>query len=181
MLSGTTLFSLFLALLVIVLRDSSCHGYQMVAAYPLSSNFDERQLHRRDLANKHEDSAATYPKLTSDLFGSNSEESSDRSRLHEENDSSLSSDEAASMLEFPLSHPSQFAKRRKGPTLSVVNPLEILRQRLMLDLARRRIHENQQQIVANAQLLENIGKRSSSSVLRQSEEVGLLRDANFQA
>ncbi|XP_055948567.1 uncharacterized protein LOC129981661 [Argiope bruennichi] len=181
MLSGTTLFNLFLALLVIALRDSSCHGYQMVAAYPLSSSFDERQLHRRDLANKHEESAAGYPKLTSDLFGSNSEESSDRNRLQEENDSSLSSDEAASMLEFPFSHPSQLVKRRKGPTLSVVNPLEILRQRLMLDLARRRIHENQQQIVANAQLLENIGKRSSSNVLRQSEEVGLLRDGNYQA
>ncbi|PRD35089.1 UNVERIFIED_CONTAM: Diuretic hormone [Trichonephila clavipes] len=88
---------------------------------------------------------------------------------------------AASMLDFTINHPSQFTKRRKGPTLSVVNPLEVLRQRLMLDMARRRIQENQKQIVANAEMLENIGKRSSSSLLRQSEEVGLLRDGNYQA
>ncbi|GFS87740.1 CRF domain-containing protein [Nephila pilipes] len=124
MLSGTTIFSLFLTTIVIMLHDSSCHGYQMMAAYPLSSSFEERHLHRREPANKPEDSAAAYPKLTSDIFGSNSEESSDKSRMHEENDSSLSSDEAASMLDFSINHPSQFTKRRKGPTLSVVNPLE---------------------------------------------------------
>ncbi|GFR31901.1 CRF domain-containing protein [Trichonephila clavata] len=154
MLSGTTIFSLFLATIVIMLHDSSCNGYQMMAAYPLSSSFEERHLHRREPVSKPEDNAVAYPKLTSDIFGSNSEESSDKSRMHEENDSSLSSDEAASMLDFTINHPSQFTKRRKGPTLSVVNPLEVLRQRLMLDMARRRIHENQQQIVANAQLLE---------------------------
>lgn len=80
-------------------------------------------------------------------------------------------------MDLPVGRLSPPIKRRKGPTLSVVNPLEILRQRLMLDLARRRIHENQQQIVANAQLLENIGKRSTSVNLRQRTNGG---DNNFQ-
>ncbi|GIY11854.1 CRF domain-containing protein [Caerostris darwini] len=98
MLSGTTLFSLVATMIVTVLQDSSCQGYQMVASYPLSSNFEERQLHRRESVNKAEENAPAYPELTSDMFGTNSEESSDRIRMHEDNDSSLSSDEVSPHL-----------------------------------------------------------------------------------
>lgn len=114
--------------------------------------------------------------MDADIFDINSDDSSDHSRLQEENDSSVSLDET-SVSEFPRGQRSQAMKRRKGPTLSVVNPLEILRQRLMLDLARRKIHENQQQIVANAQFLENIGKRSTSTNLRQRTD---MRENNYQ-
>ncbi|KAG8179892.1 hypothetical protein JTE90_017424 [Oedothorax gibbosus] len=45
----------------------------------------------------------------------------------------------------------EVSKRRKGPTLSVVSPLEVLRQRLRLDRAKERIRENQKQIEAKAE------------------------------
>ncbi|GIX74386.1 CRF domain-containing protein [Caerostris extrusa] len=72
---------------------------------PLSSSFEERQLHRRESVNKADENAPAFPKLTSDIFGTNSEESSDRIRMHEDNDSSLSSDETASMLTSPTATP----------------------------------------------------------------------------
>ncbi|CAG2117088.1 unnamed protein product, partial [Medioppia subpectinata] len=51
----------------------------------------------------------------------------------------------------------------EGPQLSIVNPLDVLRQRLLLELARRKMKENQDQIQANAEILKKIGKRSVSS------------------
>ncbi|CAG2165585.1 unnamed protein product [Oppiella nova] len=51
-------------------------------------------------------------------------------------------------------------KRGEGPQLSIVNPLDVLRQRLLLELARRKMKENQDQIQANAEILKKIGKRS---------------------
>ena len=59
------------------------------------------------------------------------------------------------------------AKRGEGPQLSIVNPLDVLRQRLLLELARRRMKENQDQIQANAEILKKIGKRS----IRSSETI----------
>ncbi|XP_054712762.1 uncharacterized protein LOC129222300 [Uloborus diversus] len=151
----TYVISAMMLIVMVLMQDSGCNGYQMMAAYPLNTHSLDRQIFRRGHPKDDEDSAS-FPKIDSDIFGSSLGQTSDHIRLQDENDFSSSSDES------PLSIlPSRPIKRRKGPTLSVVNPLEILRQRLMLDLARRRIHENQQQIVANAQLLENIGKRSS--------------------
>ncbi|GIY29846.1 CRF domain-containing protein [Caerostris darwini] len=53
--------------------------------------------------------------------------------------------------------------KRESHSLSIVNPLDVLRQRLMLEMARRRMKENQDQIRENAILLKNLGKRSSFS------------------
>jgi Corticotropin-releasing factor family. len=58
---------------------------------------------------------------------------------------------------------SQAARRVKrtgsGPSLSIVNPLDVLRQRLLLEIARRRMRQTQNQIQANRDILESIGKR----------------------
>lgn len=50
-----------------------------------------------------------------------------------------------------------FTKRGEGPQLSIVNPLDVLRQRLLLEMARRRLKENQHQIQANERFLESLG------------------------
>ena len=55
---------------------------------------------------------------------------------------------------------SEKIKRGEGPQLSVVSPLEVLRQQLVYELARRRIKENREKIQINEQLLKTIGKRS---------------------
>uniref|UniRef100_T1JNP7 Corticotropin-releasing factor domain-containing protein n=1 Tax=Strigamia maritima TaxID=126957 RepID=T1JNP7_STRMM len=46
-------------------------------------------------------------------------------------------------------------KRNDGTNLSIVNPVEVIRQRMMIDAAR----ERQNQIDANAEMLREIGKR----------------------
>lgn len=51
-------------------------------------------------------------------------------------------------------------KRGEGPQLSVVSPLDVLRQQLIYEMARRRQKERQDQIRANDELLKNVGKRS---------------------
>ncbi|KAL1450247.1 hypothetical protein WDU94_002685 [Cyamophila willieti] len=48
----------------------------------------------------------------------------------------------------------------KGPSLSIVNPLDVLRQRLMLEIARRRQEKSQNQIDKNREILSNLGKRN---------------------
>ncbi|KFM70959.1 Diuretic hormone 45, partial [Stegodyphus mimosarum] len=161
MLCFTSFWSslLMVVCMILLTQESCCESYQRMASYPLSQ-FEEQSSFRRNHLKEAEDS---FPKMGLDVFGSESQE--DRSRSQEDNDSSAASFNEVSLVDIPMSHMSPLVKRRKGPTLSVVNPLEILRQRLMLDLAQRRIHENQQQIVANAQLLENIGKRSSMPIL----------------
>ena len=55
---------------------------------------------------------------------------------------------------------SEKIKRGEGPQLSVVSPLDVLRQQLIYELARRRIKENREKIQVNDQLLKTIGKRS---------------------
>lgn len=51
-------------------------------------------------------------------------------------------------------------KRTGGaPSLSIVNPLDVLRQRLLLEIARRRMRQSQDQIQANREILQTIGKR----------------------
>lgn len=61
---------------------------------------------------------------------------------------------------YKLQSNNSHAKRGEGPQLSIVNPLDVLRQRLLLELARRRMKENQDQINENAEILKKIGKRS---------------------
>jgi hypothetical protein len=70
-------------------------------------------------------------------------------------------------------HP-QAARRVKrtgtGPSLSIVNPLDVLRQRLLLEIARRRMRQSQDQIQANREILQTIGKREvNQSELRNTE------------
>uniref|UniRef100_A0A8D8LXA2 Diuretic hormone n=1 Tax=Cacopsylla melanoneura TaxID=428564 RepID=A0A8D8LXA2_9HEMI len=63
----------------------------------------------------------------------------------------------------------------KGPSLSIVNPLDVLRQRLMLEIARRRQEKSQNQIDKNREILSNLGKRSyyqPSSQSRQERRSG---------
>ncbi|XP_076318866.1 uncharacterized protein LOC143229885 [Tachypleus tridentatus] len=50
-------------------------------------------------------------------------------------------------------------KRGDRPSLSIVSPLDVLRQRLILEMAQRKMKQSQHQITANAELLENLGKR----------------------
>lgn len=45
-------------------------------------------------------------------------------------------------------------------SLSIVNSLDVLRQRVLLELARRKAMQDQRQIDANRRILETIGKRS---------------------
>ncbi|CAH0722621.1 unnamed protein product, partial [Brenthis ino] len=50
--------------------------------------------------------------------------------------------------------------KRKMPSLSINNPMEVLRQRLLLEVARKQMREaNQRQAVANRVFLQNVGKR----------------------
>lgn len=50
--------------------------------------------------------------------------------------------------------------KRKMPSLSINNPMEVLRQRLLLEVARKQMREaNQRQAVANRLFLQNLGKR----------------------
>ncbi|KOB78000.1 Uncharacterized protein OBRU01_03209 [Operophtera brumata] len=46
------------------------------------------------------------------------------------------------------------------PSLSISNPMEVLRQRLLLEVARKQMREaNQRQAMANRVFLQNVGKR----------------------
>jgi hypothetical protein len=74
---------------------------------------------------------------------------------------------------------SQAARRVKrtggAPSLSIVNPLDVLRQRLLLEIARRRMRQSQDQIQANREILQTIGKRDinrSQQGTNEQNEVG---------
>ncbi|XP_044726675.1 uncharacterized protein LOC123290519 [Chrysoperla carnea] len=49
---------------------------------------------------------------------------------------------------------------RNGPSLSIVQPLDILRQRMLLEIARRKALQQVKQVQANREILENLGKRN---------------------
>uniref|UniRef100_A0A182IYV1 Corticotropin-releasing factor domain-containing protein n=1 Tax=Anopheles atroparvus TaxID=41427 RepID=A0A182IYV1_ANOAO len=53
--------------------------------------------------------------------------------------------------------------KRTKPSLSIVNPLDVLRQRIILEMARKQMRENNRQVELNKALLREIGKRSSSN------------------
>lgn len=57
--------------------------------------------------------------------------------------------------------------KRAGPSLSIVNPLDVLRQRLLLEMARRQMRESSRQVAENRKLMNSIGKRGN--FLRQPE------------
>lgn len=59
--------------------------------------------------------------------------------------------------------------KRNGPSLSIVNPLEVLRQRLLLELARRKMRVSANQIQANAKLLDTVGKRDVTAQVSDAE------------
>lgn len=76
------------------------------------------------------------------------------------------------------------AKRTK-PSLSIVNPLDVLRQRIILEMARRQMRENTRQVERNKAILREIGKRSHADFrssdgddteLRSPAAAGLLLD-----
>ncbi|XP_037943867.1 putative uncharacterized protein DDB_G0286901 [Teleopsis dalmanni] len=50
-------------------------------------------------------------------------------------------------------------EKRNKPSLSIVNPLDVLRQRLLLEIARRQMKENTRQVELNRAILKNVGKR----------------------
>ncbi|XP_039765867.1 diuretic hormone 45 isoform X1 [Pararge aegeria] len=57
-------------------------------------------------------------------------------------------------------HEGRARPKRKMPSLSINNPMEVLRQRLLLEVARKQMREaNQRQAVANRVFLQNVGKR----------------------
>ena len=57
-------------------------------------------------------------------------------------------------------HEGRARPKRKMPSLSINNPMEVLRQRLILEVARKQMREaNQRQAVANRLFLQNVGKR----------------------
>ncbi|XP_049534283.1 uncharacterized protein LOC125950382 [Anopheles darlingi] len=57
---------------------------------------------------------------------------------------------------------SYLSLKRTKPSLSIVNPLDVLRQRIILEMARRQMRENTRQVELNKALLREIGKRSSN-------------------
>lgn len=61
------------------------------------------------------------------------------------------------------------AKRTK-PSLSIVNPLDVLRQRIILEMARRQMRENTRQVERNKAILREIGKRSHAAQFRSSDD-----------
>ncbi|XP_073819752.1 corticotropin-releasing diuretic hormone 44 [Musca autumnalis] len=55
-----------------------------------------------------------------------------------------------------------FLSKRNKPSLSIVNPLDVLRQRLLLEIARRQMKENTRQVELNRAILKNVGKRMTN-------------------
>ncbi|KAM7361068.1 corticotropin-releasing diuretic hormone 44 [Cochliomyia hominivorax] len=55
-----------------------------------------------------------------------------------------------------------FRSKRNKPSLSIVNPLDVLRQRLLLEIARRQMKENSRQVELNRAILKNVGKRMAN-------------------
>lgn len=57
---------------------------------------------------------------------------------------------------------SDVTRAKRIGSLSIVNNMDVLRNRVMLELARRKQERDQRQIEENRRFLENIGKRSVS-------------------
>lgn len=61
---------------------------------------------------------------------------------------------------------SDVMRTKRIGSLSIVNNLDVLRQRVLLELARRKALQDQRQVDENRRFLESIGKRSVSNVGR---------------
>lgn len=64
------------------------------------------------------------------------------------------------MLDLGNDPGSAVRRTKRFGSLSIANPLDVLRERVMLQLARRKALQDQQQIDENRRFLEIIGKRS---------------------
>ena len=51
-------------------------------------------------------------------------------------------------------------KRAKGPSLSIVNSVDVLRNRYALELLRREAMDKERQISENRKFMESLGKRA---------------------
>ncbi|CAH1402485.1 unnamed protein product [Nezara viridula] len=69
------------------------------------------------------------------------------------------SQSSSSHLYSPLLQDDDWRGKRTGPSLSVANPIEVLRNRLLLEIARRRLQKQGGQAEQNREFLKNIGKR----------------------
>ncbi|KAI4503794.1 hypothetical protein M0802_001197 [Mischocyttarus mexicanus] len=56
--------------------------------------------------------------------------------------------------------PTTILRTKRIGSLSIVNNLDVLRERILLELARRKAMQDQRQIDANRLMLDKIGKRS---------------------
>lgn len=61
---------------------------------------------------------------------------------------------------------SDVMRTKRIGSLSIVNNLDVLRQRVLLELARRKALQDQRQVDENRRFLETIGKRSVSNAGR---------------
>ncbi|XP_017473546.1 PREDICTED: uncharacterized protein LOC108364386 [Rhagoletis zephyria] len=66
-------------------------------------------------------------------------------------------------------------EKRNKPSLSIVNPLDVLRKRLLLEMARRQMKENTRQVELNRAILKNVGKRMQPAQIQQLWEYPLIR------
>ncbi|XP_073983660.1 corticotropin-releasing diuretic hormone 44 [Rhodnius prolixus] len=65
-------------------------------------------------------------------------------------------------------------QRPQGPSLSVANPIEVLRSRLLLEIARRRMKEQDASRVSkNRQYLQQIGKRHTNRLTNEDKTVNM--------
>ena len=88
MLSRTSFLAMLLVFFTVLMQDSGCSSYQL-KSYPLNTSY---QMMRKSHL-KEDDDSSTFPKMETDIFDLNSDDSSDHSRQQEENDSSVSLDE----------------------------------------------------------------------------------------
>ncbi|XP_070501273.1 uncharacterized protein Dh44 [Chironomus tepperi] len=63
-----------------------------------------------------------------------------------------------------------FSLKRTKPSLSIANPLDVLRQRVILEMARRQREKAIQQADINREILKTIGKRGNSLDYNDIEE-----------
>ncbi|KAL7289260.1 hypothetical protein TKK_0017197 [Trichogramma kaykai] len=91
-----------------------------------------------------------------------------------EHDAGTTSNEADSNVSSSSSSSSSSNGRDKRMgSLSIVNSVDVLRQRVLLELARRKAMEDQRQISENRRLLDSVGKRSSypgSSIMARKKD-----------
>ncbi|XP_011497737.1 PREDICTED: uncharacterized protein LOC105362094 [Ceratosolen solmsi marchali] len=60
----------------------------------------------------------------------------------------------------PRTLESLYGREKRIGSLSIVNSVDVLRERVLLELARRKAMEDQRQISENRRLLDSVGKRS---------------------